>query len=151
MGIQKCQECGSPLIKVNTCQDYFNQMLAWDFEDPSGAGRYHHLTVLCFNLQHPTMYSKEGLEIAKNLLKEFIDMKDSSSYLYKKLNDEFSKPRDWSIQGNDKNHGKYSVTPKWRIFAYDVVKDGREKYPKHVEEWANEIYKDLKYTGEIAS
>ncbi|APV45250.1 hypothetical protein Dform_01935 [Dehalogenimonas formicexedens] len=55
-----CHECGAELPAGLSCETYFHRALAWDFEDPAGAGAVHHLTVLCYFLQHPSRYSPEG-------------------------------------------------------------------------------------------
>ncbi len=75
MDMQRCAECGGRLEEGKTCNDYFQQMLIWDFEDFTGAGAVHHLTVLCYHVQHPATYSKKGLEDAKAFLTEFVAKK----------------------------------------------------------------------------
>jgi hypothetical protein len=55
-----CPECQGVWLAGNTCSVCFNLMLAWEFEHPEAAS-VHHLTVLCYYLQHPSMYSPEGL------------------------------------------------------------------------------------------
>ena len=68
-----CPECGSFLTNDKACRDYFDQMLAWDFQDPTGAGKLHHLTVLCYHLQHPSLYSLEAMKSAKKFLRNIIE------------------------------------------------------------------------------
>ena len=63
-----CSQCGASLEEGKLCNDYFNQMLVWDFEDFTGAGKVHYLTVLCYHLQHPSLYSSEALEYDKQML-----------------------------------------------------------------------------------
>src|SRR5687768_18585806 len=67
-----CPECGAPQVGGKTCQDDFHQMLYWESEDPT-LGEVHHLMVLCYHLQHPGLYSPEGLTAAKNLLVSFLE------------------------------------------------------------------------------
>lgn len=71
--IQNCPECGAVWQDGQMCQDTFNQMLAWDFEDPEGAGAVHYLTLLSYHLQHPSLYSLDGLKEAKQLLVDFLE------------------------------------------------------------------------------
>jgi hypothetical protein len=68
-----CPECGSFLTNEEKCRDYFDQMLIWDFENPTGAGKLHHLTVLCYHLQHPSLYSLEAMKSAKKFLRNIIE------------------------------------------------------------------------------
>lgn len=63
--LQTCPECGAVWQDGRTCQEYFHQMLYWEAEDPS-LGEVHRLSVLCNYLQHPSLYSLEGLEQAKS-------------------------------------------------------------------------------------
>jgi hypothetical protein len=150
MEIRQCPECKAPLISVKSCQDYFNQMLAWDFEDFKGAGRLHHLTVLCYYLQHPSHYSPEGLKEAVTILKKAIENTLSDKKLYQEESEVFSSSkRTWNVTGTSKNYGKYSSVIKWTITVSEVVKDGVIKYPEHVQQWANAIYSDLKTAGEL--
>src|SRR5262245_38185795 len=70
--IQICSECGSAWRDRQTCQDHFHQMLYWEFEYPD-LGVVHHLMVLCYHLQHPSLYSPEGLRYSMQLLVDFVE------------------------------------------------------------------------------
>jgi len=70
--IHICSECGAVLQDEKTCQDHFYQMLFWENEYP-GYGEVHHLTVLCYHLQHPSLYSPEGLSGGIQLLADFVE------------------------------------------------------------------------------
>jgi len=69
---ERCPECGVQWKDEQTCRDDFDQMLYWESED---AARWavHHLMVLCYHLQHPSLYSAEGLVAARQLLADFIE------------------------------------------------------------------------------
>ena len=67
-----CPECGAEWRADQTCQDDFHQMLFWEAENPA-LGEVHHLMVLCYYLQHPSLYSPEGLEYARGLLIAFVE------------------------------------------------------------------------------
>ena len=66
-----CSECNNPLTDSLTCQEHFHQLLFWENEVPE-YGEVHHLTVLCYHLQHPSLYSPEGLAYARKLLADFL-------------------------------------------------------------------------------
>lgn len=72
-----CPECGARWQDGVTCREHFERMLAREFEDPAGAGTVHHLTVLCYGIQHPSMYSPQGLIEAKALLVAFVEHGES--------------------------------------------------------------------------
>lgn len=144
MNMQFCSECGAPLIKEGKCEAYLEKMIAWDFADFTGVGKVHHLTVLCYYLQHPSHYSFQGLEKAKMFLKGIIENSISLQQLYRIESDSFSSTkRTWKVTGTLKNHGFYPSKINWSMTAYDVVKSGIEEYPQHVHEWAQSIYHNL--------
>jgi Family of unknown function (DUF5946) len=97
---KKCNECGTVLLDKKACLEYFNQMIAWDFTDFTGVGQVHHLTVLCYYLQHPSHYSPEGLKKAQNILKDAIENSLSDKKLYQEESEVFSSSkRTWRVTG----------------------------------------------------
>jgi uncharacterized protein DUF5946 len=150
MGYKICSKCGAPLERGKECIEYFNQMLAWDFADFKVAGRIHHLTVLCYYLQHPKKYSREGLKESLKMLQDIVESKLSVEELYKKQSNVFSsEKRDWHVEGTEENHGEYSRNIKWSMTAADIIKSGVTTYPKRVEEWSKAIYEELRKSGDI--
>lgn len=145
-----CPECGSPLENVSECRDYLNEMVKWDFEDFTGAGKVHHLTVLSYNLQHPSVYSPKGLEDAKESLVEFLK-NPGSFHEHDKRNRERlgSDVRDWKIAGTPESHGEYSPTPVWTMRAADVVRGGLDAYIENVTKWAGSVRDSLMESGNL--
>ncbi len=145
-----CPECAAPLQNVENCREYINEMIRWDFEDFTGAGQVHHLTVLSYNLQHPSVYSAKGLEDAKVSLKEFLanpeSFKDHDMRNRERLG---SNVRDWKITGTPENHGKYAQAPIWKIRASDVVTAGLQDYVENVKQWAQSVYESLEESGNL--
>ena len=80
----KCSECGAVWLDGNMCQNYFYQMLFWENENP-GYGEVHHLMVLGYYLQHPHLYSPQGLDGAKHQLEEFIETDISPEAMRQKI------------------------------------------------------------------
>jgi hypothetical protein len=66
-----CPLCHASLPPNQTCQDLFHQCLALEFEHPSAFGAVHHLTVLCYSLQH-NLYSPQGWLEGRRLLARFV-------------------------------------------------------------------------------
>lgn len=52
---QRCAECGAAWTNGQTCEDHFHQMLFWEAENPRAGAEVHHLMVLCYHLQHPSL------------------------------------------------------------------------------------------------
>ncbi len=139
-----CPECGAVLTEGKTCRDYLDTMIMWDFQDFLGVGQIHHLTVLCYGLQHPATYSQKGLEDAKDFLREFVHEKNSFEEHDKRNRERLSSNvRDWKIIGTPEDHGSYAAMPHWTIRTPDVAMPGLEGYPERVIAWAQSIYNEI--------
>ncbi len=66
-----CPLCHASLPPNQPCQDLFHQCLALEFENPSTFDAVHHLTVLCYSLQH-NLYSPQGWLEGRRLLARFV-------------------------------------------------------------------------------
>jgi hypothetical protein len=146
---QSCPECRTGWPDALTCEDAFHQALAWDFED-SRAGSVHHLTVLCYHLQHPSLYSSEGLKCAEGLLVEFLE-KGKTPEIVRRENYETvqNNRRNWSIMSSGSNTSAYGTPPMWNMSIRDVVTGGIGNYPEKVRAWAESILRALKESGNI--
>jgi len=145
MMVSQCPECGALWGDGRTCRDHFDQMLAWEFEDPGGAGAAHHLTVLCYHLQHPSLYSPEGLEYGKRLLAEFVDGGVSPEAVRRRNRDHVNSiNHKFKIKGTPDSHGSYDHTIAWTMTAADVTTDGLNDYCERVRAWAWSVYAALK-------
>jgi len=145
-----CPECGAPLEGVESCRDYLNEMIKWDFEDFTGVGKVHHLTVLSYNLQHPSVYSPKGLEDAKNSLKEFLAHPESfHAHDLRNRKALASDVRDWKIAGTPQDHGTYTQSPVWGMRASDVVKGGLNNYVENVKRWGQSVLDSLLESGNL--
>lgn len=152
MNTSRCDECGAVLTEGTTCRDHLNTMIAWDFEDFLGAGQVHHLTVLCYNLQHPRVYSKKGLTDALEFLNEFVNKNVSfAEHDLRNRKRLSSGVREWKITGTEDDHGSYSPVPAWTIRASDVALAGREGYVERVNEWSRSVSSDLRLAGILLS
>lgn len=134
-----CDECGAPRTDGRTCQDYFQQMLFWENEDPA-RGVVHHLMVLCYHLQHPSLYSAEGLAHARTLLVDFVKRGLSPQQVRRNNRERVtSSNREWSITARPGNHGAYERPMAWRMTAADVVAGGPEVYVRNVRAWSESV------------
>ena len=144
-----CPECGATWQAGGNCESQFHQMLYWEDENPR-RGAVHHLTVLSYHLQHPTLYSPEGLEYGKQLLVDFLEGGGTPQQVHKRRQVEVdSGQRSWKIPGTPEAHGTYQHPVRWNITAQDVVKAGAEAYIQQVQEWARLILADLRSSGNL--
>ena len=145
--IDKCPECGARLAAEQTCRDHFHQMLFWENEDPT-RWAVHHLMVLCYHLQQPSLYSAKGLATARGLLTDFIERGLSPEEVRKKNSGPVaSGARDWTITARPGNQGAYDRPSRWTMMAADVVADGPENYVVNVRTWASEVHRTLTEEG----
>lgn len=47
-----CPLCGGKMGSLEQCRERFDACLAYEYEQPSSYGAVHHLTVICYMLQH---------------------------------------------------------------------------------------------------
>lgn len=148
--VAHCPECGASRQDGLTCRDHFDQMLAWEFADAQGAGAYHHLTVLCYNLQHPKAYSPQGLHGALQLLVEFV-MDGAAPEQVRRQNRQRvdSGTRDYRIAGTPDAHGVYAHPVVWTTTVGAVVAGGLPGYGARVQAWAQAVYADLVRSGNL--
>lgn len=148
---QVCPECGAAWQDGKTCQDDFYQMLAWEHENP-GYGEVHHLMVLCYHLQHPSLYSPEGLRGAIRLLADFLERGLTPEQVRKRdravVN---SHERTWKIKGTSASHGVYAPPMQWTMTAANVIAGGVENYCDSVRTWAQSMFEPLKTSGNLSS
>jgi hypothetical protein len=138
-----CPECGAVWQGDTTCQDYFHQMLFWENENPAN-GVVHHLMVLCYHLQHPSLYSPEGLEYSKGLLVDFVEGGLSTEAVRQRSRDQVdSGKRAWKITARPDAHGVYDHPIRWTKTAADVVAAGADNYVDSVRSWAQAVYESL--------
>ncbi|MBZ0308548.1 MAG: DUF5946 family protein [Anaerolineae bacterium] len=140
-----CPECGAE----RTCQEDFHQMLFWEAEQPA-LGAVHHLMVLCYHLQHPSLYSTDGLEAAKKLLVEFLENGLSPEQVRKQYASQVdSGQRTWKIKATLQAHGAYDTRMEWTMTAGEVVTGGAEHYVENVRAWARSVLDVLKAQKQI--
>jgi hypothetical protein len=125
-------------------------MLFWEAENP-GYGEVHHLMVLCYHLQHPSLYSPRGLSAARRLLVEFLEQGETPDEVRKRNRASVdSGKRKWKIKGTAASHGSYDLSVQWTMTAADVTAGGATNYCDNVRRWAQSIHQVLKSTGNHA-
>ena len=148
---QTCPECGAVWQEGQTCQDYFYSMLAWEHEKPENL-TVHHLMVLGYHLQHPSLYSPEGLRGAIRLLDEFVGRGLKPEQVRKQNRAAVdSSQRTWKITARPDSHGAYDCPVHWTMTAANVIENGIDNYCGSVRAWAHSMYESLKGAGILAA
>lgn len=137
-----CPSCGA---NGDNCEADFHQMLFWENERPDLTLDVHHLLVLCYHLQHPHLYSVEGLENALVLLEDFVGKGLSPQYIRKRNAPKVdSGKRKFTVTARPDSIGSYPKQPQWTMTAADVVAGGLVDYRANIHQWAKSIYEALK-------
>jgi len=138
-----CPECGAVLAECQTCRDHFDQMLYWESED-SSRWEVHHLMVLCYHVQHPSLYSKEGLQYSLGLLDKFVVQGIDPAEVRRQSRDQVaSGNRSWKVTARPDSIGAYDRPITWTMTAADVVAQGADNYVDSVRAWAQAVYDSL--------
>src|SRR5579859_4698706 len=111
--MKRCPECGADWSSGQTCTDHFHLMGFW--EQDNRLYDVHHLMVLSYYLQHPSLYSPEGLRDATHLLVLFLEEGLTPQQGRKRIGKVVdSGKRTYKIKGTPESHGTYSY-PKYRV------------------------------------
>ena len=146
----KCPECGADWSKGVTCEQNFHQFGFWELADLEHLGSVHHLMVLSYHLQHPSLYSPEGLAHAKTLLIDFVAHGVTPQQVRKRDREKVaSGKRPFKISGTPESHGSYAHPVAWTLRASDVIAGGTEHYVENVKAWAQSIYAALKASDNL--
>ncbi len=146
-----CPQCGTIWQDGETCETDFHQMLFWEHED-SSRWEVHHLTVLCYHLQHPSLYSQDGLTNSIQLLTAFVRDGISPAEMRRNSSDKVnSRNRNWKITARPDSKGTYTHPPAWTMRATDVVARGSDHYVKSVREWAQRAYDSIQAAENMTS
>jgi hypothetical protein len=117
-------------------------MLFWESDD-TDLGEVHHLMVLCYYIQHPSLYSPGGLSQAIQMLREFLSGMTPAEMRQRLASSVSSTVRDWKIAGTPESHGTYPRPVAWTVTAVDVVAQGKQHYRECVRAWAQSVCDSL--------
>ncbi|HEX2621251.1 MAG TPA: DUF5946 family protein [Phototrophicaceae bacterium] len=144
-----CPECQTQWANGVTCQDHFYQMLYWEAEYPD-YGVVHHLMVLSYHMQHPSLYSPETLAGGNQMLADFLLNGVTPAQMREKISAKVdSGKRTHKITGTRDSHGSYTHPVTWMMTAADVVAAGNDAYCDSVRAWARSIYDALQASDNL--
>ncbi len=143
-----CPECGAAWPDGQTCVDAFHTLGFWEMD--GGLLDVHHLMVLCYHLQHPSLYSPEGLASAMRLLAEFVDGGVTPQAVRRRNAKSLdSGARRHKIKGTPASHGAYAHPVAWSMTVADVVAAGMDRYYDSIRAWARSVLESLGEAGNL--
>jgi hypothetical protein len=147
-----CPECGAAWPEGCTCQDYFSQMLAWEYEDMQHRGQVHHLMVLCYHLQHPRLYAPDGLRNAQRLLLEFVEGGITPQEVRRRDREKVdSGKRSWKIKARPGLMASYCNPIRWPVTSADMIANGADVYNASIEAWARSVLEAMRASGNLSN
>jgi hypothetical protein len=137
-----CPQCGAAFPSDETCQDRFNVSQLTEVEQMSYYA-VHHLSVLCYMLQH-NGYSRDGWLGARELLFQFVYHGLTPAMARRQNRKSLdSGHRTWSITKGPKLPGVENIV--WRYTIAEVRLDTAEHYCTDVRHWAETILADTEH------
>jgi hypothetical protein len=134
-----CPECGSYPESGLTCRQVFEAALALEYENPRVFGRVHHFTVTCYNLQHPSQYTPDALDLMEKGLRELVKGDIQPADLRAVMGRTFS--------GSQKVVRKEPAPARlrrWNRTTADLVIDGgADAFVESVRQWARSIVEEM--------
>ncbi len=131
----RCDECLASHLDGRTCEESFHTLLGWEHEREALRQR-HHLLVLTYHLQHPSLYSPDGLTYARRLFADFLVGLTPTAARARGKATLASNNRDWNVKATKTAHGSYAARPEWPVTIADVVASGKDEAAEQVERWA---------------
>lgn len=133
-----CPECGAPLKDGLTCQEQYEALLAWEYEYPAAYGAAHHITVTCYNLQHPAKFTPRALESMRSGLREIVEKHLPPQELRRRNATLFA--------GKEKVLRHLPGAPvlrRWSRTVADIRTDSPEVYIMDINAWARAILAEI--------
>ncbi|MCK6630388.1 MAG: DUF5946 family protein [Anaerolineae bacterium] len=136
---QRCPDCGAEFATGEQCRERFDLCLAKELENPTTYGLVHHLTVICYMLQHQG-YSRQGWLEARELLVKFMRQGQTPAEIRRQNHQRLdSGRRTWSVTRGE----KFSPAGvSWTRTIADVRLDNAEVYQADVTLWARAVLAD---------
>ena len=145
----RCPACGADWADAPPCTEHFHQMIGWELDHQ--LYDVHHLLVLCYYLQHPELYSPDGLAYAQKLLVDFVEGGVSPQAMRQRIGGVVdSGTRAFKITGTPESHGSYAHPVRWTLRAADVTAAGIDHYYASVRQWAAATLQALRELGNLA-
>lgn len=133
-----CPDCGCEPAPWESCRQIFDLCLALEFEHPGTYGSVHHLTVLCYMLQH-NQYSREGWFAARKLLAQLIEGRTTIPEIRERVRSGLGLRSQSLVQGEKLAEVQQIV---WSQNISSLRRTSPEVYCADVTAWARAVVRD---------
>jgi hypothetical protein len=139
-GESRCAECGATLEPARACRDYFNDLLALEWQVPGGPGtKAHFLAVASYNLQHPSDFTPAMLSGLRTTLSDVLAGRAS----IEEALDRARKTTDGSTRvrrrPGDVGRPQEDWPTRWPMTVRDVCSVPVSSYLEQVQAWATSV------------
>jgi hypothetical protein len=136
-----CPDCGAGMKDDLTCQEMYDELLAREFSDPA-CGKVHHLTVLCYDIQHPGSFSQESLDWSISALTAAVQEQLGGDDLLRVNRKRLAEEKGAAILRKDGSLSEV-LRDHWTMTVADVYAASPEGHADRVRAWARVIVGDL--------
>jgi len=135
-----CQECGALLDEGRRCSDYFSDLLALEWEVPGGpGGRAHFLAVAAYNLQHPSLLTREILTQLAATLSDVLAERATVADALARARATTDGPTRVRRRPGDPDHELAAWPTRWEVTVRDVCGVPPSSYLQQVHAWATSV------------
>ena len=142
---ERCAGCGAVQEPGASCQECFDALLAFEYENPVAFGPVHHLTVASFYLQHPRGHAIAALDGWRDVLSQSLEANRAPRDILAEMRERFD--------GAKRVRDASAVTPEWwprewPMTIRDVFDPTRpppavEEYVTRARAWAASVRRSL--------
>jgi hypothetical protein len=136
---ETCEECGARVPEEGDCRDYFDTLLAREWQAPGDEGPLtHFFLVSCYLLQHPKGMgcTVEALEGLRRAVRDALDGKASIDELRRR-----AAQAEGPIRRRPDDPVPEGYSQAWPMTAADVCAVSSELFQMAVREWARSVCK----------
>jgi len=120
----------------------FEVMLAREFEEPACA-EVHHLTVMCYNLQHPQQFTPAALAWSRSALQQVLEQGLPPGELLRRSRQVYGSPGKAKVTRQPRPGEAVQSVP-WSLTIADAIGETSAGHNQRVQSWAWAVLADLK-------
>lgn len=138
-GDSSCPECGAAMVNEKNCWQQFEEILSWEHQFPELLAR-HFFTVATYNIQHPSRFAEEAVEMLRSAFVRIVDQPSSVAQIRK----EFARAYEGSKKVLRPESAREIVRRRWQKTIADVyVPQDPQGAASRVEAWAQATRAEL--------
>lgn len=119
-------------------------MLAFEYENPESYGAVHHLTVACYNLQHPGGFTEAALAWMRASVAVAVNSGEPPQEWLRRARQQFNgKNKVKVVRGPEEVPTRLPANLHWSMTVADIPLDSSTAYVAGVQAWARQVLADL--------